>query len=65
LDKGQNISVDIYNILGVKVAAEQLNLSAGNHILIKNFDLQSGQYFVNIADVNGVSISIKKLVVIK
>ena len=65
LDKGQNISVDIYNILGVKVAAEQLNLSAGNHILIKNFDLQSGQYFVNITDAKGLTITTKKLLVVK
>ena len=65
LDKGQNISVDIYNILGVKVAAEQLNLSAGNHILIKNFDLQSGQYFVNIKDAKGLTITTKKLLVVK
>ena len=65
LDKGQSISVDIYNILGVKVSAEQLNLSAGNHILIKNFDLQSGQYFVNIANANGLTITTKKLLVVK
>jgi len=65
LDKGQSISVDIYNILGVKVSAEQLNLSAGNHILINNFDLQSGQYFVNIANAYGLTITTKKLLVVK
>jgi len=65
LDKGQNISVDIYNVLGVKVSSEQLNLSAGNHILIKNFDLQSGQYFVNIIDTKGLTITTKKLLVVK
>ena len=66
LTKDKNIEVSIYNILGVKVSSEQLNLSAGNHILVKNFDLNSGQYFVNIADVsNGLTITTKKLLVIK
>jgi hypothetical protein len=65
LDKGKKITLDIYNILGVKVSSENINLSTGNHILIKNFDLESGQYFINIADVNGISMITKKLIVIK
>jgi len=66
LTKDKNIEVSIYNILGVKVSSEQLNLSAGNHILVKNFDFHSGQYFVNITDVsNGLTITTKKLIVIK
>jgi len=65
LDNGQDIAVDIYNVLGVKVSSEQLNLSAGNHIIVKNFDLKSGQYFVNIADMNGLTITTKKLLVVK
>ena len=65
LDKGQYVTVDIYNVLGVKVSSEQLNLSTGNHILVKNFDLKSGQYFVNIADANGLTITTKKLLVVK
>ena len=65
LDKGQNIAVDVYNVLGIKVSSEQLNLSAGNHILIKNFDFKSGQYFVNITDANGLTITTKKLLVVK
>jgi hypothetical protein len=65
LEKGQIISLDIYNILGVKVSSQELNLGSGNHILVKNFDLKSGQYFVNIADSHGLSIATKKLIVIK
>ena len=66
LTKDKNIEVSIYNILGVKISSEQLNLSAGNHILVKNFDFHSGQYFVNITDVsNGLTITTKKLIVIK
>jgi hypothetical protein len=65
LDKGQDVAIDIYNVLGIKVSSEQLNLSAGNHILIKNFDLNSGQYFVNITDANGLTITTKKLLVVK
>ena len=64
--KDKNIEVSIYNILGVKVSSEQLYLSSGNHILVKNFDLHSGQYFVNISDVsNGLRITTKKLLVVK
>lgn len=65
LDKGQKITLDIYNVLGVKVSSEELNLASGNHILVKNFDLRSGQYFVNLADKNGIAITTKKLVVVK
>jgi hypothetical protein len=65
LDKGQYVTVDIYNVLGIKVSSEQLNLSAGNHIIIKNFDLKSGQYFVYISDMNGLTITTKKLLVVK
>ena len=65
LDNGQDIAVDIYNVLGVKVSSEQLNLSAGNHIIVKNFDLKSGQYFVNISNMNGLTITTKKLFVVK
>jgi hypothetical protein len=65
LAKGNDIEVSIYNVLGVKVSSEQLNLSPGNHILVKNFDLQSGQYFVSITDVNGLRIITKKLLVVK
>jgi hypothetical protein len=65
LAKGNDIEVSIYNVLGVKVSSEQLNLSPGNHILVKNFDLQSGQYFVSITDGNGLRIITKKLLVVK
>ncbi|MEC7646499.1 MAG: T9SS type A sorting domain-containing protein [Bacteroidota bacterium] len=65
LDQGQRIRLDIYNILGVKVSSEVLNLASGNHILVKNFDLTSGQYFVNLSDEKGIAITTKKLVVVK
>jgi hypothetical protein len=65
LSKEKNIEVSIYNILGIKVSSEQLNLASGNHILVKQFDLHSGQYFVNITDVsNGLTIITKKLLVV-
>jgi hypothetical protein len=65
LEKGQQISVDIYNVLGIKVSSEALNLTNGNHLLVKNFDLQGGQYFVNITNANGLTITTKKLLVVK
>ena len=65
LTKGKDIEVSIYNVLGVKVSSEKLNLSAGSHMLVKYFDLKNGQYFVNITDGNGLTIVTKKLLVVK
>jgi hypothetical protein len=65
LTKGKHIEVSIYNVLGVKVSSEQLNLSTGNHVIVKHFDLNNGQYFVNITDANGLTITTKKLLVVK
>ena len=59
------VALEIYNVLGVKISSEVLELSSGNHILVKNFDLESGNYFVNITDVNGIAICTKKLLVVK
>lgn len=64
LDKPQEISLDIYNILGVKVSTQKVYLSSGNHFLVKNFDLQSGQYFVTFSDKNGLIINSKKIVIV-
>jgi len=65
LTKGKDIEVSIYNVLGVKVSSEKLNLSVGNHMLVKHFDFKNGQYFVNITDDNGLTITTKKLLVVK
>ena len=65
LEEGQAITLDIYSILGVKISSEVIDLSTGNHIIVKNFDLDTGHYFVNIADIHGLSICTKKLVVVK
>ena len=65
LDKSQEISLDIYNILGMKVSSDKLDLSSGNHILVKYFDLRSGQYFVTLADKNGLIINSQKLLVLQ
>ena len=65
LTKKKVVEVSIYNTLGIKVSSEKLNLSAGNHMLVKNFDLKNGQYFVNITDVNGLTIVTRKLFVVK
>ena len=65
LTKKKVVEVSIYNTLGIKVSSEKLNLSAGNHMLVKNFDLKNGQYFVNITDDNGLTIVTRKLLVVK
>tara|TARA_B110000459_G_scaffold128450_1_gene140706 strand:+ start:1882 stop:3330 length:1449 start_codon:yes stop_codon:yes gene_type:complete len=65
LAKAESVEISIYNALGVRISSEQLNLSQGNHMLVKYFDLQSGQYFVNVTDGNGLTIVTKKLLVVK
>ena len=48
LDKGATITMDIYNILGVKVyQSGEMNFTAGEHLILKNIDLNSGQYLVS------------------
>ena len=65
LEKSQYVHLDIYNVLGVRISNQKLNLSAGNHLIVKNIDLSVGQYFVKISDQNGVSITTKRLVVVR
>ena len=65
LEKLQDVHLDIYNVLGVRISNQKLNLSAGNHLIVKNIDLSAGQYFVKISGQNGVSIATKKLFVVR
>jgi len=66
LDKGQRITMDIYNILGVKVyQSGEMNFTAGNHLILKNIDLNSGQYLVSIKDNSGNMLSTERIVVVK
>ena len=65
LEKGESITLDIFNILGVKISSEILDLTTGNHILVKNFNLNTGHYFVKVSNIHGLSICTKKLLVIK
>ena len=65
LAKSEDIYVAVYNILGVLISKQEISLSAGNHILVKNFDLDPGQYLVNVTDIRGLTISTNKLLVIK
>ena len=65
IEKRKIITLGIYNSLGVKLSSEILDLSSGNHILIKDFDLKNGQYFVSLSEEDGTIITTKRLVVIK
>ena len=65
VEKSQDFYLDIYNILGVRVSNQRLNLSSGNHLIVKNIDLAIGEYFVKISDQNGISIITKKLIVVR
>ena len=66
LEKGAVITMDIYNILGVKVyQSGEMNFTAGNHLILKNIDLNSGQYLVSIKDNNGNMLNTERIVVVK
>ena len=66
LDKGTVITMDIYNILGVKVyQSGEMNFTSGEHLILKNMDLNSGQYLVSIKDNNGNILSTERIVVVK
>ena len=57
---------DYYNILGVKVyQSSEMNFTAGNHLILKNIDLNSGQYLVSIKDNSGNMLSTERIVVVK
>ena len=66
LEKGAVITMDIYNILGVKVyQSGEMNFTAGNHLILKNIDLNSGQYLVSIKDNSGNMLSTERIIVVK
>ncbi|MEC8853728.1 MAG: T9SS type A sorting domain-containing protein, partial [Bacteroidota bacterium] len=66
LEKGAVITMDIYNILGVKVyRSGEMNFTAGNHLILRNIDLNSGQYLVSIKENNGNTLNTKRIVVVK
>ena len=60
--QAQDVSVEIYNVLGQKVYANDYNLDRGtNRLVFETFDWKSGVYFVNI-NVAGKRLT-RKLVV--
>ena len=65
LEESEDIYIEMYNILGVLISKQKLSLSSGNHRIVKNFDLNSGQYFVNVTDIHGLTISTNRLLVVK
>ena len=65
LDKSDNISIEIYNMIGIKLSENNMNLGIGNHMVMKDVDLNSGQYIVVIRDKNGTTINTQQLVIVK
>ena len=65
LDRSDNISIEIYNMIGVKISENNMNLGTGNHMIMKDVDLNSGQYIVVIRDKNGTAINTQQLVIVK
>ena len=65
LDRSDNVSIEIYNMIGIKLSENNMNLSIGNHMIMKDIDLNSGQYIVVIRDKNGTAINTQQLVIVK
>jgi len=65
LDESDNISIEIYNMIGVKLSVNNMNLSTGNHMIMKDIDLNSGQYIVVIRDKEGIAINTQQLIIVK
>ncbi len=66
LKEGKVININIYNILGNKVyQSGSMNLQAGEHLILKDTELESGQYLVNIIDNYGNIIKNEKVVVVR
>ena len=65
LDRSDNVSIEIYNMIGVKISENNMNLGTGNHMIMKDVDLNSGQYIVVIRDKNGTAINTQQLVIVK
>ena len=64
-DNSENISIEIYNLLGIKVSSSSLHLSVGSHLIIKDINLSSAQYIVVVKDNKGVVINSQNLQIIK
>ena len=66
LNEGKIININIYNILGNKVyQSGTMNLQAGEHLILKDTELESGKYLVNIIDNYGNIIKNERVVVVK
>ena len=56
---------DRYNVLGVKQQDDILDLPVGNHLIVKELDLNSGQYLIVFKNSKGLILSTQQLVVVK
>jgi hypothetical protein len=65
LEQSKEVTVELFNVLGVKVSSKEVSLSAGKHLLVNDFNLDNGQYFVRVSDNLGSTITTKKLLVVK
>jgi hypothetical protein len=52
-------------MIGVKLSVNNMNLSTGNHMIMKDIDLNSGQYIVVIRDKDGIAINTQQLIIVK
>ena len=65
MESEKTINIEIYNIMGKKVQAfTPRKMQTGNHLLMCDLDLSSGQYFVSIKSEHE-KVSTQKIIVVK
>ena len=53
------MSLEIYNMRGIKVDFSELSLTTGSHLIMKDISLSSGQYIIVIKDHEGLILDVQ------
>ena len=64
-DISNNMSIEIYNMIGIRMTNNILDISRGHHLVIQDINLESGQYIVVIRDKSGNILESRELLMIK
>ena len=65
LDRSSKFSIEIYNMVGLQVKSNTLNLGIGNNLIVTDLDLSVGQYIVLIKDSQGSILNSQNLSIVK
>ena len=62
MNKAQNVTIEVYDVLGSKVLEFKDRLGEGNQVLAKEMRLPGGQYYIRISGTTGL-LGVQKLMV--